>query len=201
MKNTAAPTIATRGPHTHTHTHIPPRDHVSLAHGQKFAPRLAMASGATNTPMGRSAWRDSGQHIGESAWLPPCMILVINDNLYGLIFALSSMCRLSFSLCQDHLLIKTKLACLLWLESRSRLEDHLLIMAKLVSMCWSQGALLDLHLLESSSREEKEEEVCVDQGFVRIDQHSSPSEDMPKRALPILVYGGASCESSPSEAR
>ena len=82
------------------------------------------------------------------------MVLVINDNLYGLIFALSSMCRLSFSLCQDHLLIKTKLACLHWLESRSRLEDHLLIMAKLVSMCWSQGALLDLHLLESRLREE-----------------------------------------------
>ena len=93
----------------------------------------------------------------ESAWSIPCMVLVINDNLYGLIFVLSSMCRLSFSLCQDHLLIK----------------------AKLVSMCWSQGALLDLHLLESSSREEKEEEVCVDQGFVRIDQHSSSSEDMP----------------------
>ena len=130
----------------------------------------------------------------ESAWLIPCMVLVINDNLYGLIFALSSMCRLSFSLCQDHLLIKTKLACLHWLESRSRLEDHLLIMAKLVSMCWSQGALLDLHLLESSSREEK---ICVDQGFVRVDHHSRPSEDMPKRASPILVYGGASSESSP----
>ena len=56
----------------------------------------------------------------ESAWLPPCVVLVINDNPYGLIFALSSMCRLSFSLCQDHLLIKAKLACLHWLESRSR---------------------------------------------------------------------------------
>ena len=41
------------------------------------------------------------------------------------------------------------------------------------------------------------------------DQHSSPSEDMPKSpsedmpksAFPILVYGGASCESSPSEAQ
>ena len=68
----------------------------------------------------------------ESAWLIPCMVLVINDNLYGLIFALSFMCRLSFSLCQDHLLIK----------------------AKLVFMCWSQG---DLHLLESCSREEEED--------------------------------------------
>ena len=51
--------------------------------------------------------------------------------------------------------------------------------------------LLDLHLLESRLREEK---ICVDQG-------SSPSEDMPKIAFPILVYGGASCESSPSKAQ
>ena len=57
-------------------------------------------------------------------------------------------------------------------------------------------ALLDLHLLESRLREEK---ICVDQGFVLVDQLSSPSEDMPKSAFPILVYGGASCESSPSE--
>ena len=26
---------------------------------------------------------------GESAWLPPCVVLVINDNLYGLMFVLS----------------------------------------------------------------------------------------------------------------
>ena len=36
---------------------------------------------------------------------------------------------------------------------------------------------------------------------MRVDQHSSPSEDMPKSASPILVYGGATCESSPSEAQ
>ena len=60
----------------------------------------------------------------ESAWLIPCMVLVINDNLYGLMFALSYICR----------------CC--------------------------PFALLDLHLLESRLRE-KEEEVCVDQGFVR----------------------------------
>ena len=82
-----------------------------------------------------------------------------------------------------------------------KVEDHLLIKAKLVSMCWSQGALLDLHLLESSSREEEEEEVGVDQGYVRIDQHSCSSEDMPKSAFPILVYGGASCDSSSREAQ
>ena len=58
--------------------------------------------------------------------------------------------------------------------------------------------LLDLHLLESRLREEK---ICVDQGFVRVDQLSSPSEDMPKSTFPILVYGGVSCESSPSEAQ
>ena len=61
--------------------------------------------------------------------------------------------------------------------------------------------MLDLHLLESSSREEEEEEVGVDQGYVRIDQHSCSSEDMPKSAFPILMYGGASCESLPSEAQ
>ena len=26
--------------------------------------------------------------LGESAWLPPCMVLVINDNPYGLMFTL-----------------------------------------------------------------------------------------------------------------
>ena len=36
---------------------------------------------------------------------------------------------------------------------------------------------------------------------MRVDQHSSPSEDMPKSASPILVYGGATCEDSPSEAQ
>ena len=36
---------------------------------------------------------------------------------------------------------------------------------------------------------------------MRVDQHSSPSEVMPKSAFPILVYGGASCESSPSKAQ
>ena len=29
----------------------------------------------------------------ERAWLPPCVVLVINDNLYGLMFALSYTCR------------------------------------------------------------------------------------------------------------
>ena len=28
----------------------------------------------------------------ESAWLPPCVVLVINDNLYGLMCALSYIC-------------------------------------------------------------------------------------------------------------
>ena len=36
---------------------------------------------------------------------------------------------------------------------------------------------------------------------VRVDQHLSPSEDMPKSASPILVNMGATCESSPSEAQ
>ena len=81
-----------------------------------------------------------------------------------------------------------------------KVEDHLLIKAKLVSMCWSQGALLDLHLLESSSREEEEKFVLIKalcgliitQGQVKICRRS---------AFPILVYVGESCESSPSEAQ
>ena len=36
---------------------------------------------------------------------------------------------------------------------------------------------------------------------MRVDQHSSPSEHMPKSASPILVYGGAISKSSPSEAQ
>ena len=36
---------------------------------------------------------------------------------------------------------------------------------------------------------------------MRVDQHSCPSEDMPKSAFPISVYGVATCESSPSEAQ
>ena len=36
---------------------------------------------------------------------------------------------------------------------------------------------------------------------MRVDQHSSPSEDMPKSVSPILVYGGAISESSPSESQ
>ena len=39
-------------------------------------------------------WEKNGAAAGvassvESAWLPPCVVLVINDNLYGLIFVLS----------------------------------------------------------------------------------------------------------------
>jgi hypothetical protein len=29
----------------------------------------------------------------ERAWSPPCVVLVINDNPYGLMFALSYICR------------------------------------------------------------------------------------------------------------
>ena len=34
--------------------------------------------------LGRVSW----EGVPESAWLPPCVVLVINDNLYGLMFAL-----------------------------------------------------------------------------------------------------------------
>ena len=32
--------------------------------------------------------------VFESAWSPPCVVLVINDNLYGLMVALSYICRI-----------------------------------------------------------------------------------------------------------
>ena len=36
---------------------------------------------------------------------------------------------------------------------------------------------------------------------MQVDQHSRPSEDMPKRCLSHIGVWGASCESSPSEAQ
>ena len=92
----------------------------------------------------------------ESAWLPPCMVLVINDNLYGLMFVLSYICR-----------------CVHW-------------------VAWSPFVGIKV---------KGRRKVCVDQGFVRVDHHSRPSEDMPKSASPILVDRGVISESSPSEAQ
>ena len=54
---------------------------------------------------------------------------------------------------------------------------------------------------KAKAKGRKRRRVCVDQGYVRIDQHSSPREDLSMSAFPILVYGGVSCESSPSEAQ
>ena len=65
----------------------------------------------------------------ESAWLPPCIVLVINDNLDGLIFALSYICRCPFACLSPFVGVKVLLA-LHVLESRLREEDHLLIKAK-----------------------------------------------------------------------
>ena len=80
-----------------------------------------------------------------------------------------------------------------------KVEDHLLIKAKLVSRsCVDQGQAC---LSPFVGVKLKGRKVCVDQGFVRVDHHSRPSEDMPKSASPILVHGGATCESSPSEAQ
>ena len=50
----------------------------------------------------------------ESAWLIPCMVLVINDNLYGLMFALSYICR-----CCPYALLDLHM-----LESRLRKEER-----------------------------------------------------------------------------
>ena len=64
----------------------------------------------------------------ESAWLPPCMILVINDNLYELIFALSYICRLSICLLVLHLL-----------ESRLREEEKCVLIKALCRLIITQG--------------------------------------------------------------
>ena len=88
------------------------------------------------------------------------MVLVINDNLYGLMFALSYICR-----------------CV-----------HL--------------HLLDLHLLESRLREEKEEEFVLIKARCVLINTQVQVKICRRSASPILVYGGASCESSsPSEAQ
>ena len=58
-------------------------------------------------------------NICESAWLPPCVVLIINDNLYGLIFVLSYTCRCPYALLDLHML-----------ESRLREKDFSLIKAK-----------------------------------------------------------------------
>ena len=55
----------------------------------------------------------------ESAWLPPCVVLVINDNLYGLMFVLSYLSVCPFDLLNLPLL-----------ESRLREEEYVLIKAK-----------------------------------------------------------------------
>ena len=52
----------------------------------------AVAGGARGGG-GLGAVQSKPQWAGESAWLPPCMVLVINDNLYGLMFVLSYICR------------------------------------------------------------------------------------------------------------
>ena len=54
---------------------------------------------------------------------------------------------------------------------------------------------------KAKAKGRKRRRVCVDQGYVRIDQHSSPNEDLPKSASPILVYGGAISECSTSGAQ
>ena len=56
----------------------------------------------------------------QRAWLPPCVVLVINDNPYGLIFALSYIYRFGlYALLDLHVL-----------ESRIWEEDYMLIKAK-----------------------------------------------------------------------
>ena len=79
-----------------------------------------------------------------------------------------------------------------------KVDDHLLIKAELVSMCWSQGALLDLHLLESSSREEK---VGLIKALCGLINSQVQVKICRRGASSVLVYGGGSCESSPKRNR
>ena len=81
----------------------------------------------------------------ERAWLPPYVVLVINDNLYGLMCALSYICSVGpYGMLELHML-----------ESRLKEEDYMLIKAKckliniqdkvlvrmecLNSICWSRS--------------------------------------------------------------
>ena len=51
---------------------------------------------------GRRRWiktKNTPMHQGESAWLPLCVVLVINDNLYGLMFVLRFYCRCVHKFC------------------------------------------------------------------------------------------------------
>ena len=56
----------------------------------------------------------------ERAWLPTCVVLVINDNLYGLMCALSYICNVG----------PYRMIVLHMLESRLKEEDYMLIKAK-----------------------------------------------------------------------
>ena len=59
-------------------------------------------------------------------------------------------------------------------------------------------ALLDLHLLESRLREEGYMLIKAKCGLINTQVQVKICR---KGASPILVYGGATCESSPSEAQ
>ena len=63
-------------------------------------------------------------------------------------------------------------------------------------------ASLDLHSLESRLREEKEEEFVLIKALCGLINNQVQVKICRRSASPVLVYGGASCESSsPSEAQ
>ena len=65
----------------------------------------------------------------ESAWLIPCMVLVINDNLYGLMFCI----KLYLQVCPYALLD------LHMLESRLREEEDFMLIKALCKLINTQG--------------------------------------------------------------
>ena len=60
-------------------------------------------------------------------------------------------------------------------------------------------ALLDLHMLESRLREEKEEEFVLIKAKCVLINTQAQVKICRRGASPILVYGGATSESSPKQ--
>ena len=62
-------------------------------------------------------------------------------------------------------------------------------------------ALLDIHMLESRLREEKKKEFVLIKAKCGLINTLVQVKICRRGVSPILVYGGATCESSPSEAQ
>ena len=64
-----------------------------LAASSPAAARLLLLLDASGAGDAEGILLIAGGGYLESAWLSPCKVLVINDNLYGLMFVLSYICK------------------------------------------------------------------------------------------------------------